>query len=347
MESPLVTVFIPVFNCEMYIKESLESILNQTYKNLEILIVDDGSTDNTINIINQYKDDRIKIIKNKKNMGIPYTRNVGLKSAKGKYLAIMDADDISLDSRIMKQVQFLEEHEDIDVVGSNYEIFGCGIKRVQKHLINPEEIKAGLIFFNQIGNPTTMIRMKTLKDNNINYDLECFVAQDYNMWIQISKVGNISIIPEVLLKYRHGHANITKKSNEEKAYKRKLVLSKIHNDILDFYDFTLTEHDKEIFNLFFDDNPNQKSDKYKLYQIKDVLNKIIIHNNKNLVFKREILDKIIEISIYKNISNHTINLLEQIELYKTISTSKNKINKFKNICFITAKYIYRKYILIL
>src|SRR5690625_1414914 len=90
MDYPLVTVFMPVFNAERYISEALESIFNQTYGNLEILLVDDGSTDDSVNIINSYKDTRIRLIQNVRNRGIPYTRNIGLKEAKGKYIVIMD-----------------------------------------------------------------------------------------------------------------------------------------------------------------------------------------------------------------------------------------------------------------
>ena len=107
MNKPLVTVFIPVYNCEKYIKESLESIINQTYENLDILIIDDGSTDNTVNLIKQYKDTRIRLLRNDKNRGIPYTRSRGLEECRGEYLALMDADDISLSERIKKQVNFL------------------------------------------------------------------------------------------------------------------------------------------------------------------------------------------------------------------------------------------------
>src|SRR5690554_3918162 len=120
MNNPLVTVFIPVYNCENFIDECLKSILNQTYKNIEVLLVDDGSTDNSVEKIKKYSDPRIRLIQNERNMGIPYTRNVGLKEAKGKYIAIMDSDDISMPIRIEKQVAYLEQHPEIDAVSSFY-----------------------------------------------------------------------------------------------------------------------------------------------------------------------------------------------------------------------------------
>ncbi|CAG9606590.1 glycosyltransferase family 2 protein [Pseudoneobacillus rhizosphaerae] len=229
MENPLVSVFMPVFNCEKYIKESLESILNQTYSNLEILIIDDGSTDNTIEIISSYNDKRIRLLKNGENKGIPFTRNRGLEESKGKYMAIMDADDIAFLNRIERQVNYMEVNKDIDVVASYFNIFGGRIKKSYKpKLFSPEEISAKLIFSNPIGNSTAFIRLETIKINKLKYNANYFVAQDYDMWVQISKVGKISILPEILLEYRISSNNITKKSTKNSLLQRKRVIDSIN-----------------------------------------------------------------------------------------------------------------------
>lgn len=115
---PLVTVFISCYNRQNFIRESLESVLKQSYKNIEILIIDDCSTDDTLKILAEYQDDRIIILKNSTNMGIPYTRNKGLQNATGKYFAILDSDDICTEDRIEKQVTYLEENQDVVAVGS-------------------------------------------------------------------------------------------------------------------------------------------------------------------------------------------------------------------------------------
>lgn len=114
----MVTVFIPCYNAGRFISETIDSILVQTYQDFEILIIDDGSTDNSSEILNQYaeKDERIRILKNKRNRGIGYTRNRGVREARGKYLAIMDADDISVPSRLEKEVQYLEKHQSVEAV---------------------------------------------------------------------------------------------------------------------------------------------------------------------------------------------------------------------------------------
>src|SRR5690242_9380591 len=100
---------MPVYNASSYLREAIESILNQTYSNFEFIIINDGSTDNSLEIIRSYHDPRISVVNNETNLGIIKTRNKGLKLAKGKYIANMDADDISLSSRLEKQVQYLEQ----------------------------------------------------------------------------------------------------------------------------------------------------------------------------------------------------------------------------------------------
>lgn len=340
MNKPLVTVFIPVYNCENYIKDCLDSIVNQTYKNLEILLIDDGSSDNSLNIIKEYKDKRIRIIQNKVNKGIPYTRNLGLKESRGEYLAIMDADDISLKNRIEKQVDFLEKNKEIDVVGTFYKQFGGKLSRDIKEYKTSEEIDIGLLFGTQLANPTTMIRLETLRKNDISYNLECFVAQDYELWTQISKVGKLAVLPEILFKYRYGHENITKKSTVEKYQKRKRVIDSIHNNILDFYKFDLDEEDKIKYNRLFDDNPLNPIDKNFIEEVNFVLKKMIIFNIDNQVFDKDLFEKILYQAVVNKIKIQPIDIHIKLFMYDKLID-----NKYKNIqdkFSIMIRHIYRK-----
>ena len=119
-QEPLVSVLIPCYNCEKYVEEAVMSIIEQSYSNLEILVIDDGSTDNTGSILQELaqKDSRIRYIKNETNLKLIRTLNKGIDLCRGKYIARMDADDISLPTRIVKQVNFLEKHPDIGIVGT-------------------------------------------------------------------------------------------------------------------------------------------------------------------------------------------------------------------------------------
>jgi glycosyltransferase involved in cell wall biosynthesis len=113
-----ITVLMPVYNGEKYLREAIDSIFNQTFTDFEFLIVDDGSTDNSVEIINSYQNSRINLVKNDKNEGLVYTLNRGLSLAKGEYIARMDCDDISLPERLKKQIDFLDSNSEIAVVGT-------------------------------------------------------------------------------------------------------------------------------------------------------------------------------------------------------------------------------------
>lgn len=341
MDKPLVSVFIPVYNSEDYIKDALNSIVTQTYTNLEIIIVDDCSTDQSIEIINSFQDSRIRLIRNEENKGIPYNRNLGLNESKGKYMAIMDADDIAMPNRIEEQVAFMEKHQDIDAIGTYYEMFGSKVSRTFKpKYISPEEIKVQLLFFSQIGNPTAMVRLETIKKHQITYNPEYFVAQDYDMWVQISKVGKLHILPDVLLKYRTGHSNITKKSQEEKAVKRKKIIDSIHKDILEFYRFNLTDKELIVYNEFFNDNSSEIS-KSSLEVIATISKKMIEQNRVNHHFKEDLFIKIMQDAVFFAINNHKLNLMDKLALYNHFKVSKDMTTIMKEMGFVFLKHMYR------
>ena len=118
MKSPQISVVMPAYNAEKYITEAIDSILFQTFKDFEFIIINDASTDSTKDIIESYKDPRIKLVNNEQNKGVAKSLNIGISVACGKYIARMDADDIALPERFQKQFDFMEQHPNIDVCGS-------------------------------------------------------------------------------------------------------------------------------------------------------------------------------------------------------------------------------------
>lgn len=337
MEQPLVTVFIPVYNAEQYLSEALESMLQQTYKNIEILLVDDGSTDHSVDVINSFHDERIRLIQNEENKGIPYTRNVGLQEAKGKYMVIMDSDDISLPNRIEKQVDFLEKNSDIDAVGTYYLKFGGRWTRKIKSstFTTPEALQIMLLFFSPIANPSSIVRLQTVKDHGITYNPEHFVAQDYGFWAQLSKVGKLSIIPEYLLKYRSGHENITKKSKRDKQERRKRVINSIHEDLLNHYGIELPEEELDLFNEFFSYNYGSITNFKGLSQM---VSKLKQWNEETNTFKHDTFLEVLDDAIMTGITNQKISRKEKIDLYKSL-ISKPKSRYFM---LIWIKHLYHQ-----
>ncbi|MEH7384323.1 glycosyltransferase [Bacillus sp. JJ1521] len=343
MENPLVTVFIPVYNSEVYIKESLDSILNQTYTNIEILIVDDGSTDKSIDIIKSFNDSRIRIISNKENRGIPFSRNVGLTNSNGKYMAIMDADDIAVLNRIEIQVDFMEKNQDIDAIGTYYEMFGGRLKRTfETKYTSSEEVKAKLLFSSPIGNPTSFVRLEKIKEYNLSYNLNYFVAQDYDFWVQLSKVGKLEILPKVLLKYRTGHLNITQNTKGNKAIQRKKIIDSIHSDIINYYNFKLSEKELESYNEFFNDNPQSRLSNDTQGSIPSIVEKLLLENQKSENFVESILVNIIEDSVVFSLSKHDLSVISKLNLYKKVCKVLKVKPKSSHINYLFIKHLYKK-----
>ena len=201
MTQPLVTVFLPAYNCEKYIAVAIDSILAQTYSNLEVLICNDGSTDGTEEIIKTYTDKRIKYIKNEKNLQLIATLNKGIRLAKGKYLARMDADDICLPQRIEKQVQVMERDPEVVICGSWVEILGP-TPSVFKYPEHHDDIAVSMLFYSSISHPASIWRMEVIRNNNLEFNPNYYHAEDYRFWRESLSHGTFYNIQEVLLQYR-------------------------------------------------------------------------------------------------------------------------------------------------
>ncbi|MBQ7633246.1 MAG: glycosyltransferase [Alphaproteobacteria bacterium] len=198
---PKVSVLMPVYNTpENYLKEAIESILNQTYTDFEFLILDDCPEQSVENIVKSYKDKRIIYAKNLHNMGISATRNKLLSMSRGEYIAVMDHDDIALPERFAKEVAFLDSHPEIGVVGTWYERFPR--TKIKKRYIINSQIERDLMYNCSILHPSAMIRKSVLTVNNIHYESEFSPAEDYRLWTRLIGKTKFANIPEVLQKYR-------------------------------------------------------------------------------------------------------------------------------------------------
>jgi glycosyltransferase involved in cell wall biosynthesis len=332
--NPLVTVFIPVYNGEKYIREALDSILNQTYKNLDVLIVDDGSTDRSVQIIQSYNDPRIRLIQNSQNKGIPYTRNIAIREARGKYLVLMDADDIASPKRIELQVAYLENHLEIDAVGSYYIKFTeTSKKKIAPPFISPKDLQMMMIFFDPIANPSSTVRVESIKKYKLSYHPNYFVAQDYDFWARLSKVGKISILPEFLLYYRSGHDNITKKSISTRLEKRKQITRAIHADLLEFYGIFLTEKELDTFNEFFSYYYGSIE---QIDLVESIINKLKKWNEIQQIFNQTRFLQILDYCVLVGISNQQLNMKKKIHLFQTLLSNR----KLKSLLYILTKHMY-------
>lgn len=199
---------MPAYNVERYIREAIDSILNQTFRDFEFIIVDDASTDHTLSIIESYKDDRIKIIRNETNLKLAASLNKGLKIAKGKYLARMDADDISHPERLAKLYQFMEKNPDIDICGTTMKLFG-NEDAVWEYNTDDAEIKAGLIWGSTMPHGTVLMRLSTILKHNLFFDESFRLGQDWKYWFDVKDHVKFSNLKEELYYYRREQQNIT------------------------------------------------------------------------------------------------------------------------------------------
>lgn len=211
MNKVLLTVVMPVYNGQEYLKEAINSVLEQSYQNYELIIIDDGSTDDSVEIIKSYKDSRIRFLQNGANYGVGYTRNVGLDEAKGDFLAWMDCDDLIHPKRFEKQIDLLTKNPEVGICGSWCVRIGEGRPRINRSPTDSEIIKASLLFYPPITPNTAMYNMSLINEAGIRYDRRLRIAEDYDFYFESSFHFPIKTIPEVLYYYRASDSSVMKK----------------------------------------------------------------------------------------------------------------------------------------
>lgn len=225
----LVSVVMPVFNSEGFIEAAIQSILKQTHKNIEFIIIDDGSTDNSKLIINKYLDDERIVFISRENMGLVYTLNQALKMAKGNYIARMDSDDISAENRIEKQLHFLIRNSDVGVVGS-YSYIINESSEIESHRtppLSPSLNNALLLFGPTLTHPSVFYNKRLLGDDL--YYSECYPhAEDYELWVRLSEKYSLANIGDFLFYYRINTFGVSQSNVEEQKENAALVYYKLN-----------------------------------------------------------------------------------------------------------------------
>lgn len=209
MKKPLVSIVMPVLNSKRFIREAIHSIIDQTYAPIELIAVDGGSTDGTIEILESYQDgvkEDLRIVRSEAGKGMGYDLNLGIAHARGEFIARMDADDASMPTRIEEQVQFLVSQPEVDVAGTGVELF-WGASGIQ---ISPpwhQEVKDTMLVNNPFFHPTVMFR-RELADNGIyKYDETFKADEDYELWARLVNQARCANISRPLLKYRIHETN--------------------------------------------------------------------------------------------------------------------------------------------
>ena len=204
---PLVSVIMSTYNRESMLREAIESVLNQSFNNFEFIIINDFSNDSTVSIIESFNDSRIRLFSNKQNCGCTFNYHNANNLSKGEYIVHIDDDDIFLSEKLQKQVDFLEQNPDIDMVGTYIETFGDGARPSWVFYSKPQEIDFLMNLYNPLCHSSVMYRKSFIEKHAINYDISKKCAQDYDFYKQfVLKGAKISNLPDVLVRYRM-HAN--------------------------------------------------------------------------------------------------------------------------------------------
>jgi glycosyltransferase involved in cell wall biosynthesis len=253
---PKVSVVMPAYNSESYIAEAIESILKQTFIDFEFIIVDDGSRDNTCRIVESFKkeDSRIIFIKKKENSGNYPARNLGMKRARGKYICVMDSDDIAMPDRIEKQFQFMETNKKYGLCGGQSTTTG-------EEDIRPwceyEKLKIWQMGMMSFRHPTVFIRRSFLKKYHLSYNTNLRYAADYDFLVRAAELFPIANIPNILLQYRRHNSQIsTANSKEQTEFANSIRINQLKNFNMDYFPEEIILHK----NLMNRRKPNDKNE---------------------------------------------------------------------------------------
>jgi len=268
---PSISVILPAYNAQAYLREAIDSILNQTFTDFEFLIFNDGSTDTTQTIIDSYTDPRIIAFHSPNNKGYVHWLNEGIKQANGKYIARMDADDISMPERFQLQFDYMEKHLEIGVCGG--QIITICTKETIKKPLSDDEIRWWFFKGCPLTHPSVFIRKVILDKWNLTYDKKLQPAEDYDMWWRMAQVCQLANLDITLLQYRY-HAQQESTANSEiqqKNYQKSLsnfflmigiqpkendksFALKLFSDELEY-----TPYNLKLVNLFFNNLDNSKA----------------------------------------------------------------------------------------
>ena len=262
-----ISVVMPVYNTPVpLLKDAVDSILNQTFRDFDFIIIDDGSEGETAVYLDGLDDPRIKLLRNEKNIGITKSLNIGFRAARGKYIARMDGDDISLEERLKKQYAYMESHPDVVLVGCAAEEFGTKKGKKYSLLSDPEFYRIKCLFYYPGPvHPTFFIRKQVLDQYSISYNEELTYAQDYGLLVDISAVpgGQVYNLPEVLLKRRNHASRITVQHHDTQKKCTLVTQRKLLRKLL----VNVTEEEVNLhYQFFYSKNLHSFTDFCKCFQ---------------------------------------------------------------------------------
>ena len=293
---PRVTVLMPTYNVAPYVREAIESVLRQTYSDFDLLVIDDCSTDNTVEVVRNIDDPRIHIVQNEKNVGLAENLNRGLSLITTEYVARMDGDDIAEPCWLEREVAVLDSHPEIGICSGGFERFGT-VKSLVRFPERHEDCMANMLFECSVIVPT--FRMSLYRDYGLRYSTEEFPAEDYRFWAECLRVTRIYNIQETLFHYRMHPTQICTARRKEQQHK----VAQVRLYMLEWLSEDFNEEEQTYYTgQFMTPQIASKQD----YQERKAFCRNLIEKNRNVGHfdekaLRRRLDKHLTLTLYSNI----------------------------------------------
>lgn len=352
MNEPKVSIIMSSYNTpKNYLESSIKSILNQDYENFEFIIIDDSSTINKVkDVINKFETDKIILIENEKNEGLAVSLNKGLEVSKGKYIIRMDSDDIAMSNRVSRQVKYMEEHDECDIMSGRTCLFddNGSFSLGSSFYANSKTTISELFFDSVLLHPSVIIRRSFLAENNLQYNSNCRRAQDYDLWIRSSKKGaNIQSVKDYYLFYRQheGAASTTARKSQLE------VVHRIHTELINELGINVTD---DILHLHEEYCNPQETDYYNYNEISKWVLLLLKSNKRKKIYPQKefryvtikrylsgilIFTKNNKVSLFNVIKSNILFWINPKIILTSIKVFVLKIKQNKS-----ANYHYKKYI---
>jgi glycosyltransferase involved in cell wall biosynthesis len=283
----LITVLMPIYNGEAFVADALESILEQTFRDFEFLIIDDGSTDKSVEIIEGYGDPRIRLVCNDEQIALIRTLNRGLELARGKYVVRMDADDVSLPERLERQVAFMEANPAVGACGTWAVTIGDGDGAVRQYPEETDAIRCRLLFYPAIAHSTVCIRRDTYVRHHFQFDEAYPHAEDYELWCRFSEVVPLANLGSVLLRYRIHAGSVSRQHRDV----QEATMRWIHRERLSRLGLIPTDEELFVHRWLALDRP--AGEVQSQLDVGDWLEKLLRANEKHGIYPRLAFEQIL------------------------------------------------------
>ena len=291
---PLISVILPTYNRLKFLPETVESILNQTFSDFEVIIVDDGSSDNTETWVKIQPDQRIKYIGYTKNQGVSYARNLGLDAAKGKYIAFTDSDDLNEKTRFEEQIELLESDENLTICGSDIRFFGLQ-SSIYRYRENEFSFRVKALFQTPFHFPACMVRRSFLEKENIRFRPQIRSADDYYFLMKVIAKGNAKVIEKPLYRYRWHNSSISLKKADEQKQNELAISQLAFQEILNL---ELSDQESEILYRFKRDEPIAAEEKeFAVETVNKLINCVRQTSNLSKKEKRDLIYTMIRLRL--------------------------------------------------